>query len=107
MSNSPPEHLQPAVLALQIKQLEKSITALGETVQSGFDRLEKKLDDRLASRDTRLDEHEGRIEDLERATARKDGRDKVLGWIATAVGGAVIAGLVGLWWTVVQNGLTG
>lgn len=62
--SDPPEH-QPAVIALQIKQLEKAITELGVAMREGFDRLERKLDERLASRDERLDEHDDQIRELQ------------------------------------------
>lgn len=99
----PPE-TSPSLIAYQIKELQRTITALGEAMKHGFEQLERKLDDRLASRDARLDDLEQDQRATERRLDRKDGRDAMLAWILGLFATSTVGGLVALFWEVFRRG---
>lgn len=101
MNDNDPENLTD----YRIKQLFAGLDRLETAMRDGFADLKRVLDERLQSRDDRLDDIEERLRNTESRLDRKEGRDAVIGWISAAIGSAMIAGLVGLWFLAFKNGL--
>lgn len=118
----PPDTREPMsleTLNYAVQRLELVVGDIATMIKEGLDKLERKLDERLSSRDKRMD-------DLEAKTARRmdkmqqdfeDFKEKEFGPIREkqisqnvkigvlwGVGGALFLGLLGLFWQVVLRG---
>lgn len=83
----------------QINQLFKSLAELRTAMKDGFDEIKRLLDDRLDSRDKVLNDHEKRLQKLERTGSRQVLVNAILGLI----GGSALTAIIS---TFVRGGLS-
>ena len=97
MSDRPEEH--PTVLANQLADLKATVHQLGVDMRELFDRFERKIDERLGSRDKRLDDLEDRARALELGQARQ----QTVNGILASCGTVVFALAAGTLWKVLTG----